>query len=341
MKLTDLDPLLWPYWQAKDEDEAQFFAAQLVREQLEPVISSIVKRKLSGWLSLRSEETTDVQSEIILHLLQRLRQLRRDNPEPPIKDLQAYTAVTSYRACAAFLRQRYPNRWRLVNRLRYLLDSQPQFVLRIDENEELSGGLAAWKNDPVIQRPLSLENLQRLSVGPLPKPLLGLPDPSFTRVSPEKQVEAILQWAAHFIALDDLVKILSHWWDVKDQSDGSLGDQRHPQADIENHVGQRIYLQKVWEEITALPVRQRQALLLNLRDMGSQADITLLPALQIASLRDIAVGLELPSEEFAEIWSRLPLEDAEIAARMQVTRRQVINLRKTARERLLRRTRDW
>ena len=55
------------------------------------------------------------------------------------------------------------------------------------------------------------------------------------------------------------------------------------------------------------------------------------------SLRDLAAVLEMDSTTFATLYVRLPLGDLEIAERLQLTRQQVINLRKCARERLLRR----
>jgi hypothetical protein len=45
----------------------------------------------------------------------------------------------------------------------------------------------------------------------------------------------------------------------------------------------------------------------------------------------------MPDEVFAGLWSRLPLDDASIAELLNITRQQVINLRKCARERLARR----
>lgn len=341
MNPTEIDPLLLPYWQAKDEDEAQHIAAQLLQDQIEPTVRSIVAHKLGVWLNLRRDEAADVYGDIILQLLNRFQQLRQGLNETPIKNLRAYVAVTSYRGCAAYLRQQYPNRWRLLNRVRYLLTSQPHFVLWQDVHEEWLGGLTSWGGNQVNRQLISREQVQLLIDGPLPLQLAGIPDPSFTRVRAEDQVQAILQWATQFIALDDLVAILAHWWGIKDQAIKSLNEPEDPRVNIENQVGQRLYLQKLWREIVALPVRQRQALLLNLRDTGNQGVIALLPALQITSLRGMATILELSAEEFAEIWPRLPLEDAEIAERLQVTRRQVINLRKAARERLVRRTQDW
>ena len=85
-----------------------------------------------------------------------------------------------------------------------------------------------------------------------------------------------------------------------------------------------------------MPVRQRMALLLNLRDEGGGV-AGLLPITGIATVRQIAAALEMADEDFAGLWPRLPLDDASIAGLLGVTRQQVINLRKCARERLARR----
>ena len=42
-------------------------------------------------------------------------------------------------------------------------------------------------------------------------------------------------------------------------------------------------------------------------------------------------------DDFAEVWKDLPWSDLRIAERLGITRQQVINLRKCARERLARR----
>jgi hypothetical protein len=70
---------------------------------------------------------------------------------------------------------------------------------------------------------------------------------------------------------------------------------------------------------------------------GAKCALELFPLTGVASIRAIASVLEIPAEEFAEIWNMLPLDDLAIAERLQVTRQQVINLRKSARKRLERR----
>src|SRR5262249_28794033 len=110
-------------------------------------------------------------------------------------------------------------------------------------------------------------------------------------------------------------------------------------ATVAEQVERRIFLKYVWSEIGKLPLRQRVALLLNLTDADGHSVIGLLPAIGIASLREIADSLGMPEEQLASIWNQLPIDDLTIASYLGGTRQQVINLRKTARERLARKSR--
>jgi DNA-directed RNA polymerase specialized sigma24 family protein len=112
-----------------------------------------------------------------------------------------------------------------------------------------------------------------------------------------------------------------------------------PAPDAALAFERRTYLSILWQEIRQLPQRQAAALILHLRDSHGRDAASLLPLTGTASLRDIARAMGLAPEKLAEIWHRLPLEDAAIADLLQVTRQQVINLRKSARERLARRMR--
>ena len=89
-----------------------------------------------------------------------------------------------------------------------------------------------------------------------------------------------------------------------------------------------------------MPLLQRVALLLNL-GKGQEHVIELLPVLGIATICDIAEAVNMTTQEFAERWNDLPLEDTVIAGRLGISRQQVINLRKSARERLIRRVKDF
>ncbi len=131
-----------------------------------------------------------------------------------------------------------------------------------------------------------------------------------------------------------LVHRLRSWTDAET---GEV-DLPAPALDLEALLDTRALLGRLWTEIVALPLRQRIALLLNLRDDGGDG-LSLAPLLGIAGMREIAEQLEMPALELAALWSRLPLSDDEIAQRLSVSRQQVVNLRKSARARLARRMR--
>ncbi|HET9710773.1 MAG TPA: hypothetical protein VFP64_02790, partial [Pyrinomonadaceae bacterium] len=102
-----------------------------------------------------------------------------------------------------------------------------------------------------------------------------------------------------------------------------------------------MFLQRLWDELQQLPLNQRSALLLNLKDSSGFGCITLFPATGIATVRQLADVLQISVERFAEVWNDLPLEDAKIAELLGLTRQQVINARKSGRERLARRLKGF
>jgi len=126
---------------------------------------------------------------------------------------------------------------------------------------------------------------------------------------------------------------------VKGEDVDEISRLTDPAPDAALAFERRSYLSRLWQEIRQLPPRQAAALILHLRDSRGRDAASLLPLTGTASLRDISRAVGLAPEKLAEIWNRLPLEDATIAGLLQVTRQQVINLRKSARERLARRMR--
>jgi hypothetical protein len=110
-----------------------------------------------------------------------------------------------------------------------------------------------------------------------------------------------------------------------------------PTLDFELMLEQQHMLALLWQEVCALPRRQRLALLLNFKDARGQELLSLLPYTRTAKIAQIAQAIDFPLVEFLRLWNKLPLDDATIAGLLGATRQQVINLRKCARERLERR----
>jgi len=96
----------------------------------------------------------------------------------------------------------------------------------------------------------------------------------------------------------------------------------------------------LWNEVLELPPKQRAALLLNLRDAAGRNALEILVFTNIASIDAIANATGITPEKLSEIWNELPLNDKAIASTLGQTRQQIINLRKSARERLARRI-EW
>jgi len=149
------------------------------------------------------------------------------------------------------------------------------------------------------------------------------------------------------LVFDEVVKIAAETWHIHDPPAESIdtgGSERdYPftssEARVDLALEQRLFFEQVWLEVCQLPVLQRVALLLNLRDSRDGGVISFLPFLGVASKEELARLLEMPYADFQKVWNELPLDDSRIAQMFGITRQQVINLRKTARERLARKMR--
>jgi hypothetical protein len=159
-------------------------------------------------------------------------------------------------------------------------------------------------------------------------------------------VTLILNWAGKPVKYRHLVKVSALLLGMRDPAHAendfdeiyAAGEQKNIWDD--NHatrVEQRRFLEQLWKEICGLPLPERTALLLNLRDNNDRGLIVLLADLRIVTIRQIALALRLEPEEFAALWRDLPLDDDDIGMRLGMTRQQVINLRRSARRRLVKR----
>ncbi len=342
------DPRLLPLLQAPDEPAARRALGEILAAHAAPLVQTIVRSKLSAQFQ-EGEDHEDVQAGVLLRLAERLRGLRAgDGPAAPV-DLTAYVAVTAHNACHAFLRRRHPERARLRNKLRYLLTHHAELALWQGASHEPVCGLVEWRERAAS--PAAARRLEALRgrVSPFAHRAPARPGaspPAFVEV-----VVRLLRRAQGAVTLDVLTGVLEEMQGLvpRAPSSGSRGDDAagaraeivavDPRPNPEQAMSQRRLLERLWAEVCLLPERQRAALLLNLRDADGRGMLGLLPLTGLASIEAIADALGLSHERFAALWPELPRDDEWIAAELGVTRRQVINFRKCARERLARRLR--
>jgi RNA polymerase sigma factor (sigma-70 family) len=330
-----LDPSLQGFVLAADEAEAERRLGTLLEEQAAPLLRRIVARKLGAYGVGRAsspQDLEDIVADALLALVSRLQSLRLDAASNPIESFPDYTAVVAYNAFAHYLRRLDPGRSRLKNRLRYVFTREPRLGLWPTTDGPVCG-LAGWRPGPAS--PVATEKFDRLVAEPERR--LRWARGRHTSPTDPAALVGVFQAIGGPVEFDRLVGTIAA---VSPEERGTpsasidastLADASLP-ADLA--LDQRRTTERLWEEICALPQRQRVALLLNLRDVGGSSLLWVFPLTGTASIRRIAGALEMPDLELAEIWNRLPLDDRTIAERLGCTRQQVINLRSAARKRL-------
>ncbi len=332
MGTTRADELLHQYAECADPDRAESLLETLVVEHAQPGIRRIVRYKLAFQGTAEAQDVEDVSSEVLVELIGRLRAMKDGTGADSIGAFSGYTAVAAYHACNEYLRRKYPNRHRLKTRLRYLLTSEKRFAIWEDETCEWLCGFSRWQT--ARRTALSADRLQRWR-----DELADLPRGPATQ-HPADLLSAIFERLDAPVEFDELVGIVGQIWGVEDAPPATEREARDldtAEEDPGKRIDMRRWMAELWGQIRELPVAQRVALLLNLRSGSDGAAVALLPLTGVAGMRDIAAVLELSIEDFTALWNQLPLDDLAIAERLGVTRQRVINLRKSARERLMRR----
>jgi RNA polymerase sigma factor (sigma-70 family) len=342
-----IDTLLEPLLLETSDEQADEVVLQIINVHAEPVINGVIRYKLrlSASRATQQAEADDLYQEVILQLLAQLQRFRKMPGGHPITDVRGMAAVIAHRTCSRWMRNQFPERHALKNRLHYLLTRQLGFALWQDEDGKPVAGFAVWQGQ---KKPVTAARLGTLAE------VEGLAA-HIRMLKSGKQEElgdalaAIFNYVGSPIEFDDLVNTLSTLLGIRDQPLESL-DEGEDVASVLAATGEpdpawqiekRMFLQRLWEELQQLPLNQRTALLLNLKDASGSGCITLFPATGIATLQQLADTLEMSADSFARLWNDLPLEDTRIAELLGLTRQQVINLRKSGRERLARRLKGF
>jgi len=310
-----MDPLLDPLLAASDENgDADEQLGALLATHASPVISRVIAARLRAG----SSDADDVRAQVLLQLMQRLRHGRLEQTLGAIDAFTAYVAAAAHHGCDHFLRAKYPLRWQLRNRLRYALEHDRRFALWKSPHGTWLGGLPGWEARPPGTPPPA-EALSDID----PQQVKGLLARLFDRSGGPLELTTIVDLAAEAWR----VPLYAH--DETTQLEQLAGRTQSPDAALV----QRQHAERTWQEIRELPVPQRQALLLNLKDDA----LGLFVVTGTASLRALAETLDMEVTVLAALWNELPLSDNNLAVRLGCTRQQVINLRMAARKRLVNR----
>jgi hypothetical protein len=328
-----VDALLIPLIVAHDEARADDIAARLMTQETLPLVSRLVGRKMWG-IAVDAQDASDVETDVALKLWVRLLEHRTNPAKASVRSWSSYVMQTTHHAWSNYLRHKRPARHRLKNKVRYVVTSNAEFALW-EVGHELRCGRRAWQGIAhVAEGYLHGDRSWRPGFEPssreaTPAELARLLDHIFSRVDGP-------------LALDTLAAMVAEVWPPDSDLPVSVDEPSiaaviaAPGATTDVTMRWREVVEFLWREIGELPIEQRRALLLNLRSEQEFPAIEVFAVAGVASVRQIAQALDESPAEFARLWPTLPIDDAAIARKLGVPRQRVINLRKSARDRLSR-----
>ena len=334
-----LDPRIAEFVAARSDADAHRLLQRMLEEAAAPVIARVLQRT-----GAHSGDVADLTSATREELIARLLTLRENSSATPIRNFRGYVGAVAYSVWAQQLRAAHPARATLLNRLRYLLENrtaQQGFALWTDNAGEQWAGFTRWREQPHSAR--LTPKMQWLAADPARAAREAMGAQHWPGLNLAELLAGLFAWLDEPIEFKALLDALAVLLDVSDasasrdsaSSDGVADEAASTELSPDDALKWQEYLRWLWQTLNVLSLPQRTAFLLH-------SDVTIeLNFRGVASLRQIAGALEMSPAEFAEIWTRLPLEDLAIAAHLGRERQQVINLRRIARDRLAGAWRKW
>lgn len=325
-------------------------------DRLVETLTPVVERKIGAKLGSRGmahlrEDFEDIRGNALVALIDRLTHLKRGNCPRHIADLDSYARAVASNAFGSYLYERKPQWRRTMHRARYIL-----------EGKSFARGFAVWEDPETGQTLCGYEGWKgRTQSGSVRLAFWQeSPDESrrqrFTQealdnrdpleLELEEFLGSVFDWIGGPLSLDTLIEIVVCLRgelrieeipeaELVGESETGPGSSPVDFAQSRDHVPDTVEVRDLlgwlWREVLELPTSQRRALIMSLG--GGMA---LAAALVSGSLEGLATALGTSLDQLPEALGH-ESSDRSIAAHMGIRPRDVINLRKTARERLARR----
>jgi DNA-directed RNA polymerase specialized sigma24 family protein len=331
--MIEADILLTSLLQSTDEDERERLLEQLITVYAAPIINLIVQRRFVQrryqFTDHHFADPEDVQREVILELIGRLRLLMTSDRQTPIRSFRRYVIGVAVNVSNDALRTKSPARSNLRDNIREILARNQMFMLRKNGDGKWLCGLAEWCErdtapDLAVIRGEIEEAARRFIDG-------RQEGARKIRILGANFIGHLLSQINQPIRLDDLVEIVSSLLNIRDHKIESL-DQNEmlseriavknagPDAEL---LGREL-LHRFWEELRRLPKPQRDVISLGFFDGKGEDLFSLLIGEGIVTPEQIRREFDLPEEEFHTLWIQLPIRDnAVLAERLGATRDQL------------------
>lgn len=334
----EIDEQLVSYLASTDDAETQEHLKRLF-EKARPIVYRIARSMRAGTdYSASPFNTQDIFGDVCVKLMQSLRAFKSDHRQHAIANFSGLVATTTSTVFADLLRGKDRQRRSLHQKIRRLIEANPELAIWKDRNRMTVCGYAVW-------------NSRNVTTVPNPAQLQLQFDASSSSTYKRNTAELILlvlKNAGRPIKFDefvDLVNIASAGVQVQtisidDENYVQSGPLVTYQPDLVAGLDNQRLLNRLLAEIETLRIEQRKSLLLNMTDSyGFGIEWFLFT--KIATEERLARLLEVSIEQFREMLSELPMSDAEIARDLGISQSKVTNMRRAVRERLERRRRAF
>ena len=339
---------------------------RIVVEVAAPIVRRTLRYRLHFYISERgaspaNPDAEDLYHDILTRLVTALRRLATGERAPVITDFGQYAQRVAINCCNDYLRMKYPQRTRLRDRLRDLIERQPEFsIWRGDDGDQFCG-LAEWRERGVGRadtlRLADVEGPAGLSAGrhggrAQRAALLELLGEMFRQLGGPVSLEALVAAVAVRLGVTEYrcesldsepegvegagarshaARLSGGNWstDGRGGSDrlvkGWMGEESREDGAVglERHIDERIALRRMWEVWRTLPARPRETFFYSFSTSRGEDLLTLLFEAGVAGPSEVAVVLGLSLEELLGNWKRMPMKNVELAAMWGVPRQQV------------------
>jgi len=344
MQRRRMDSMISSFLREEDPQEQERILAEIVSVEALPIIRRVIRQQLGLYLRNSSKGfedslASDLYHDIATRIIERLRKLRSNElgqDEFDFDDFSSYVSRISKNVCHDFLREKYPTRHNLKNRIRYLLTTRPEFSLWKSNGFNHCCGLSEWEDSsfkPNIELDDHLLERVRERTGWNTKDstdqLTGLLQAIFTECAGPIEVDRLVSF---------VIKIIGSSEPVTESLDSSLleiqtelVDQR-PRAD--QTLEDRERLRSLWNDILKLTAAQRKLILFSNLDVIESDLWSLFIESGTVEPNNILEALDISQSDFMSLWPRIPLNLIELADHLGLTRAQVVKARFNARARL-------
>lgn len=331
---------------ATDESQRDRLLEELILEEAIPPVRRTISYRLRFCLGgsggvLLHPDAEDLCHDIVARLVRRLELLRARQDSVGIRDFGKYAARVAANACNDYLRQRYPARARLKDKLRDLLERHPDFAIWRREGviDDFYCGFAVWRDvSPLnessdrLQRIVTEEGVSHFSTGLYElkrRPLTGVVAELFNRAGGPVEFEALL------VAMTDLLEIRGEAHTTLDDTQLTFGSRGGVSLAVyETRLERQEALREVWSAVKSLPLNLRSAFFFGFSDERGDDLLSLLLDGGVATPVEVAMELDLSTAGLMRIWKEMPLDNLAVAVFLGATRTQVSKWRYRAHRRL-------